>query len=92
MTEFYFKTLFWWPAILRLMLFSLVTTGGVMYAQLEGKVSEDFAGFGWVEWAKFAWPGIATFVGTHIAFLDQTMGKLRQEESETTAWQKGQTI
>jgi hypothetical protein len=89
--NFYEKSIFWWPAVLRLFLFSLVTSGGVLLAQLDGKVSEDFAKYGWVEWVKFSGPIAAAFLGTIIAFLDQTMGKLR-EQSETAVWEKGQTI
>ena len=92
MNAFYHSTMFWWPAILRLLLFSIVTSGGVLMAQLDGKVTEDFAAFGWVEWVKFAGPVFAAFIGTHIAFLDQTMGKLRQEHSDTAVWEKGQTF
>lgn len=92
MRDYFESGMFWWPAILRLFLFSLVTAGGVLLAQLDGKVTEDFASYGWVEWLKFSGPVMAAFLGTIIAFLDQTMGKLRQEKSETAVWQKGQTI
>jgi hypothetical protein len=89
----YFESsLFWWPAVLRLCLFSIMTSGGVLLSQLNGKSTEDFAKFGWVEWTMFWGPVIAAWIGTKIAFLDQTMGKLRQEKSETQVWQKGQTI
>jgi hypothetical protein len=91
MKEFYYRTMFWWPAIVRLCLFSILTSGGVLLSQLQGKKTSDFAAFGWVEWTLFWGPVFAAWIGTKIAFLDQTMGKLR-EQSETAVWRKGETI
>jgi hypothetical protein len=89
-TEFYRRTVFWWPAVLRFFLFSIVTAGGVLLGQLQGKKSSDFAAFGWVEWLMFWGPIAGAWIGTVIAFLDQTMARLR--EADTAEWKPGQTI
>lgn len=91
MRKAYLATIFWWPAILRLTIFSLMTSGGVFLSQLDGKTTKDFAGFGWVEWSIFWGPIVVSWLGTKLAFLDQTMGKLR-EERDTQVWKKGETI
>ena len=72
-------------AVLRFVLFSIVTAGGVLLGSLQGKTSEDFVKFGWVEWLMFWGPIVGAWLGTVIAFLDQTMGKLR-ETRDTTIW------
>lgn len=76
--------------MLRLGLFSIVTAGGVLLAQLDGKTTQDFSTYGWVEWIKFFGPVAAAFLGTIIAFLDQTMGKLREDRA--AEWKPGQTF
>lgn len=61
-----------------------MTAGGAFMAQLNGKTSADFAEYGWVEWSLFWGPVALTWLGTILAFLDQTMGRLREKgESET---------
>lgn len=86
MSRLYLSTIFWWPAILRLFIFSTMTAGGAFLAQLEGKKTGDFANYGWVEWNSFAWPIFLTWLGTILAFLDQTMGRLREKGEGETAF------
>lgn len=53
-------------------------------AQMTGKKSSDFAAFGWVEWTLFWGPVWLTWLGTILAFLDQTMGRLREKDEGET--------
>jgi hypothetical protein len=80
MSKLYYSTVFWWPAILRLSIYSVLTAGGVLIVQLE-------------KWTKFWWPVIAAWLGTKLAFLDNAMAKLREKhKSETEVWKAGETI
>jgi hypothetical protein len=93
MSKLYYSTVFWWPAILRLSIYSVLTAGGVLIVQLEKRNTADFVNYGWVEWTKFWWPVIAAWLGTKLAFLDNAMAKLREKhKSETEVWKAGETI
>lgn len=63
-----------------------MTAGGALLAQLDGKATVEFSGYGWVEWCKFWTPVVLTWLGTILAFLDQTMGRLREKGEDETAF------
>lgn len=90
MKKMYRATIFWWPAIFRAVLLSLVTAAGVFIAQSDKLDTETVLKYSWWDWAKFTLPITVALANTVIAFLDQTMGNLRNEE--TQIWKAGETI
>lgn len=76
----------WWPVMLRFLVFSLLTAGGAFYSQIEDKTTEEFNRYGWTEWAKFWTPIMLAWLGVMLAFLDQTITKLREQGISETAF------
>ncbi len=81
---------YFWPAILRLIIFSVMTAGSATLGQLGEKSTTTFHDYGWVEWMKFWVPIVIAWLGVWLAFLDQTLAKLKSDEG-TSQWKKSQT-
>lgn len=90
MSDKFNQAIFWWPALLRLSLFSVVAALTVFMAQADKLTTETIRAYSWWDWVKFCGPIVVAWLNTKIAFLDQTLGKLRQEH--TQIWRKGETI
>ena len=84
MRKLYLGYILWWPVALRLILFSMVTLGTSYLAQIEGKTSEEIAKWSWVQWTIFWTPVFIQLLNIQIAFLDQTLARLKQAGIDET--------
>lgn len=82
---------YWWPALLRLLIFSVMTAGGALLGQLGERTTQTFTTYGWAEWTKFWVPIVLAWLGVWLAFLDQTLARLKNE-ADGGVWSKGDTI
>lgn len=70
-----------WPAYLRAVLFFLSTSISSALAQADKLTYEQIVQFTWWDWGRFWGPVLVIGIGTWIAFIDQTMTRLNQEQA-----------
>ena len=91
MKALYKSTLFWWPVILKFSLLSIVAILTTFITQADSLDYQTIAAYTWWDWMKFLVPIAIVWGNTWIAFIDQAMAKLREQQADP-GWKEGETI